>query len=233
MNARFREGLRHGVPIALGYFSVAIGFGIMAANAGLTIAEAVAISLSNLTSAGQVAGVGIIAAGGTAFEMALTQFVINLRYSLMGISLSQKLDEKFHTPQRITAAFGITDEIFAVCSAYPGRLTPAYMYGVILVAAAGWGSGTFVGAAMGELLPPVLTDALGIMLYGMFLAVFIPAAREDRGTLVVVLIAAGLSVLFNYVFTVVSGGFAIILCAVAAAALGAWLFPAKDEEVAE
>ncbi len=233
MNVRFREGLRHGVPIALGYFSVALGFGLMAANAGLTAWEAVAISLSNLTSAGQVAGVGIIAAGGSAFEMALTQFVINLRYSLMGISLSQKLDEKFRTPQRITAAFGITDEIFAVCSGYPGKLTPAYMYGVILIAAAGWGSGTFVGAAMGALLPAVLTDALGIMLYGMFLAVFIPAAREDRGTLVVVLAAAGLSVLLSYVFTSVSGGFAIILCAVAAAALGAWLFPVKDEEVAE
>ena len=233
MDLRFKEGLRHGVPISLGYFSVAIGFGLMAANAGLTIGEAVAISLSNLTSAGQVAGVGIIAAGGTAFEMILTQFVINLRYSLMGISLSQKLDERFRTPQRMLAAFGITDEIFAVCSGYPGKLTPAYMYGVILIAAIGWGGGTFVGAAMGELLPPLLSDALGIMLYGMFLAVFIPAAREDRGTLAVVLAAAGLSVLFYYVFAAVSGGFAIILCSVAAAALGACLFPLKEEEEVE
>ena len=230
MNAHFKEGLRHGVPIALGYFSVAIGFGIMAVNAGLSIAEAVGISVSNLTSAGQVAGVGIIAAGGTIFEMILTQFVINLRYSLMGISLSQKLDERFNTPHRMIAAFGITDEIFAVCAAYPGKLTPEYMYGVTIIATIGWGGGTFVGAAMGALLPPLLSDALGIMLYGMFLAVFIPAARGDRGTLVVVIAAAGLSILFYYVFTAVSSGFAIILCSVAAAAVGALLFPVKEEE---
>lgn len=230
MNSRFREGLRHGVPIALGYFSVAIGFGILASNAGLTIAQAVAVSLTNLTSAGQVAGVGVIAAGGSFLEMALTQLVINLRYSLMGISLSQKLEPGFRTPYRLLAAHGITDEIFAVCSGYPGRLAPQYMYGVTLVAMAGWGGGTLVGAAMGELLPAALTDALGIMLYGMFLAVFLPAAREDKGTRAVVVFAAALSILVTYGLAEISGGFAIILCSVAAAALGAWWFPVKDEE---
>lgn len=232
MNPRFREGLRHGVPIALGYFSVAIGFGILASNAGLTVGQAVAISLSNLTSAGQVAGVGVMAAGGSLIEMALTQFVINLRYSLMGISLSQKLSGGFRTPFRLLAAHGITDEIFAVCSGYPGLLTPAYMYGVTLIAMAGWGGGTLVGAAMGELLPAVLTDALGIMLYGMFLAVFIPAARADKGTRAVVLLAAAFSVLVTCGLPQLSGGFAIILCSVAAAALGAKWFPVREEEEA-
>lgn len=233
MRSYFREGLRGGVPIALGYFSSAISFGLLAVSAGLTIPQAVLISLTNLTSAGQVAGVGVIAAGGSLIEMALTEFVINLRYCIMGISLSQKLAPGFRTPYRLTAAHGITDEIFVVCSAYPGQLAPQYMYGVTLMAMLGWGGGTLVGAAMGELLPAVLTDALGLMLYGMFIAVFVPAARAEKGTLAVVVLAAAVSIALQYGVPAVSSGFAVIICAVTAAALGAWLFPVREEEEVE
>ena len=124
----FAKGMYHGVPIGLGYLSVSFGFGIMAVRSGLSVAEAVMISVTNLTSAGQVAGVGIIAAGGTLIEMAVTQLVINLRYALMGLSLSQKLDTNFHTPQRLLAAFGITDEVFAVASSQEGKISPVLMY---------------------------------------------------------------------------------------------------------
>ncbi len=230
MNSSFKKGLLHGIPIALGYLSVSFGFGIMAVQGGLSIAAAVGISLTNLTSAGQAAGVGIIAAGGTLIEMALTQFIINLRYSLMGISLSQKLDPSFHTPQRLLAAYGITDEIFAVVSSQKGKITPAYMYGLILIAALGWTAGTLFGAALGSILPAVLTQALGILLYGMFLAIIIPPAKKDYKILVVILLAAALSCLFKYVFTAVASGFAIIICAVAASAVGALLFPVKEED---
>ena len=112
MNLHFKNGLRDGIPIALGYLSVSFGFGILAVGLGLTPAEAVAISASNLTSAGQVAGVDIIAAGGTCLEMVITQLIINIRYSLMGLSLAQKLDKSFHTPQRLLVSYGITDEDF-------------------------------------------------------------------------------------------------------------------------
>ncbi len=230
LNASFRKGMFHGIPIALGYLSVSFGFGILAVRSGLSVWAAVAISMTNLTSAGQAAGVGIIAAGGSYLEMALTQLVINIRYALMGLSLSQKLDSKFHLPQRLLTAFGITDEIFAVASAQPEKLTPSYLYGMILVAFAGWTSGTLLGAAAGQILPKAITDAMGIVLYGMFLAIIIPPARKSRSVLAVVCIAALCSILFRYLFTAVSGGFAVILCAVIAAAVGALLFPVPDEE---
>lgn len=229
LKKQFLNGIRDGFPICLGYLSVSFGFGILAVGLGLSVLAAVGISLTNLTSAGQVAGVGIIAAGGSLIEMALTQLVINIRYSLMGISLSQKLDESFTVSHRLIASFGITDEIFAVAVAQK-EVSPFYMYGLISISALGWVSGTFLGAAAGNILPPELSSAMGIVLYGMFLAIFIPPARKEKGVLASVVIAAGLSVLFKYVFTAVSGGFAVIICAVISAAICAILFPKKDEE---
>lgn len=229
MKQLFLKGMKDGIPIGLGYLSVSFGFGILCINLGLSITSAVTISLTNLTSAGQVAGVGIIAACGTIVEMILAQLVINLRYSLFAISLSQKLDSSFTTPHRIVAAFGITDEIFAVSYAQEGKVKPWYMYGLILISAAGWVTGTFLGAAMGQILPAALSDALGIMLYGMFVAIVIPPARKERGVLVAAILAAICSMLFAYVFTFVSGGFAVIISAVVAAAVCAMMFPVKEE----
>lgn len=233
MKSLFFKGLRDGIPIALGYLSVSFGFGILCINLGLSIAAAVGISLTNLTSAGQVAGVGVIAAGGTLIEMALTQLVINLRYSLFGISLSQKLDSSFTTFHRIVASFGITDEIFAVAYAQPGKVKPSYMYGVIVIAMLGWTSGTFLGAALGQILPEVLSAAMGIMLYGMFLAIFIPPAKKERGILAAVILAALCSVLFEYLLTFVSGGFAVIISTLLSASACALLFPVQEDEEVE
>lgn len=232
MNKPFFRGLRDGIPIALGYFSVSFGFGIFCINLGLSVLAAAGISLTNLTSAGQMAGVGIIAAGGTLIEMVMTQLVINLRYSLFAISLSQKLDSSFTTPHRIAASFGITDEIFAVTYAQEGKVKPAYMYGVILISALGWVGGTALGAAMGQILPEMVSSAMGIMLYCMFLAIFVPPARKDRGVLMAVIVAALCSILFNTVLTFVSGGFAVIISALVSAALCALLFPVAEEEEA-
>lgn len=230
MNKLFFKGLRDGIPISLGYLSVSFGFGILCINLGLSVATAVGISLTNLTSAGQVAGVGIIAAGGSLLEMVLTQLVINVRYSLFGIALSQKLDSSFTTPHRIAASFGITDEIFAVCYAQKGKVKPVYMYGVILISVLGWIGGTFLGAALGQVLPESISAAMGIMLYSMFLAIFIPSAKKERGVLMAVIAAALFSLLFAYVLTFVSGGFAVIISAIASAALCAVLFPVAEEE---
>lgn len=230
MRVHFFKGLYHGIPIALGYLSVSFGFGIMAVKAGLSILAAVGISVTNLTSAGQAAGVAIIAAGGSYIEMALTQLVINIRYSLMGLSLSQRLDKSFTTPHRLLASFGITDEIFAVASAQPGRVTPWYMYGLILISFLGWSGGTLLGAAAGQFLPAAITDAMGIVLYGMFLAIIIPPARKEKSVLTAVVIAALFSILFNYLLTAVSPGFAVIISAIAASAVAALLFPIDEEE---
>lgn len=222
------RGLWHGVPIALGYLSVSFGFGIMAVRAGLSILAAVGISMTNLTSAGQAAGVGIIAAGGTLIEMALTQLVINIRYSLMGISLSQKLDSSFNIPHRLFVSFGITDEIFAVASSQRGLICPSYMYGLILISFLGWSSGTLLGAAAGQLLPTAVTDAMGIVLYGMFIAIVVPSAKEKRSVLCAAVIAILFSMCFTYFLEFISDGFAVIISAVIAAALAALVFPFEE-----
>ena len=236
MKSPFKKGISHGIPIALGYFSVSFGFGIMAVKSGLSAINTIIISLTNLTSAGQAAGVGIIAAGGAFLEMAATQFVINLRYSLMGLSLSQKLDKSFNTFHRMIASFGITDEIFAVASSQSEKLVPSYMYGMISVACLGWVGGTAAGALAGTALPSTITAAMGILLYGMFIAIIIPAAKSSRKDLVVICFAAAFSIIFKYLLPDVSFGFAIIISSVAASVIGALLFPielAEKEELAE
>ena len=233
MKLTFRKGLSHGIPIALGYFSVSFGFGIMAVKSGLPAVNAIIISLTNLTSAGQAAGVGIIAAGGAIVEMIATQFVINLRYSLMGISLSQKLDKSFTTIHRIIASYGITDEIFAVASSQKEKLVPQYMYGLISISALGWTGGTAAGAIAGNVLPATVTAAMGILLYGMFIAIIIPAARNSRKDLIVICFAAAFSMLFKYLLPSVSFGFAIILSSIAASVIGALLFPIELAETEE
>lgn len=233
MRSDFLKGMTHGIPIALGYISVSFGFGIAAVRAGLSVAAAVGISASNLTSAGQAAGVEIIAAGGTLIELALSQLVINLRYSLMGLSLSQKLDDSFTVPHRLLASYGITDEIFAVAAAQPGKLKPSYMYGLILIAALGWTGGTLLGAVAGQALPQMFTAAMGILLYGMFIAIIIPPSRKSRSVFGAVLIAALISLLFKFVFTKISVGFAIIISASVAAAVMALIAPVPDDEEEE
>ena len=228
MNNKFLKGMSHGIPIALGYFSVSFGFGIKAVMSGLSVAESSVISLTNLTSAGQAAGVDIIAAGGSLLEMIIVQLTINIRYSLMSLSLSQKLDKKFTMPHRLLASYGITDEIFAVCSAQTGLLTPAYMYGMIFIAAVGWVLGTFLGASAGEFLPQSISSAMGIVLYGMFLAIIIPPAKKEKSVLFVISLAALLSIIFYYFIDSVSAGFAMIISAIISAAAGAFFFPVKE-----
>lgn len=231
----FKEGLADGVPIGLGYLSVSFSFGIAAVTQGVSALAATVVSMTNLTSAGQVAGLSIITAAGTLLEMALAQLIINMRYALMSLSLSQKLDAGFTTPHRFLAAFGITDEIFAVASGKPKEITPSYMYGLILLPFLCWSMGTLLGGIAGSILPEILRSALGIAIYGMFIAIFIPPARKSAGVLVTVIISAAMSCGLRYIplFSHVSSGFAIIICTLAAAAAGAVLFPRKEQKEAD
>ncbi len=224
--------MSHGIPICLGYLSVSFGFGILAVKAGLSVFQASLISATNLTSAGQKAGLDVIAAGGALIEMVLLQLTVNIRYSLMALSLSQKLDKSFTTPHRFLASYGITDEIFAVCSAQKEPITPAYMYGMIFIAGLGWIVGTALGAAAGELLPAAVSTAMEIVLYGMFIAIVIPPAKKQHGVLFAAVIAAALSVMFKFAVPALSEGFAMIIAAVVSALMAALIFPIKEEEEA-
>ena len=231
----FGRGLADGIPIALGYLSVSFGFGISAAGGGLSPLTAVLISLTNLTSAGQVAGLGIIIAEGAFLEMAITQLVINIRYFLMSLSLSQRLDGSFTLGHRLLAAFGITDEIFGVASSKSEPLVPRYMYGLILLPVLGWTLGTLLGAVAGNILPDALKQALGIAIYGMFVAIVVPPAREHSGVLLGVSVAIAISCVLAYVplFSFITSGFSIIIAALVGAVAAALLFPIPVQDTNE
>ena len=228
----FAIGLRDGIPIALGYLAVSFSFGIAAVAAGLTPMEAILISMTNLTSAGQFAGIGIITSGGSYFELALSQFIINLRYSLMGISLSQKLDNTFSAPKRAVLGHALTDEVFAVSVSRTKPVTPIYFFGLALLPYIGWSLGTGIGAFFGELLSAPLRDALSVAIYGMFIAIIIPEMKKSKHTAGIVLLAVAISCVIYYVpvFDFISDGFAVIICAVIASAVGALMFPIAEDD---
>jgi len=227
----FQCGLKDGAPIALGYFSVSFSFGILALGGGLTVFQAALTSLTNVTSAGQFAGLQIIIAGGTLLEMAVTQLIINLRYALMSLSLSQKLSERVTFWQRLIIAFANTDEIFAVAMAHGRELSFSYMAGLQILPVIGWTAGTAVGAAAGSMLPEAVNSALSVALYGMFIAVVIPEAKKVRSVLATAALALLMSCVIYYlpVFSGISAGVSIIICTVAASAAGAVLFPLHEE----
>ncbi len=226
----FARGLVDGIPICLGYLSVSFAFGIFAVENGLSPLEALFVSMSCVTSAGQLAAVPIIAARGSLLELVVSQLVINLRYSLMSISLSQKLDSRVTTADRFAIAFVNTDEVFAIASGQPGRLSKQYLYGLELTPWIGWAAGTIVGALAGNILPDAVTNALGVAIYGMFVAIVVPEMKADQAVAGCVAIAVGLSCLFALVPVLrqIPSGFAIILCAVAASAVMAVVKPVKE-----
>lgn len=230
---KFKNGIKDGVPIGLGYLSVAFAFGVQASLLGLPVYFSTLISMTNLTSAGQLAGVGIIAALGSVAEMLLVQLVINSRYFLMGVSLSQKLDSSFTTGKRLCAAAFITDEIFAVAISKRENVNTKYFFGLAIPPYVGWTTGTLLGAIAGDILPTTIQAALGIALYAMFIAIIIPPAVKSFRIAFVVALSALLSCAFYYVPFLknnVSQGFAIILCALISAAVAAAVFPVKEEE---
>ena len=229
---RFLEGIKDGIPIGLGYLSVAFAFGIFAIECGLTVWQTLLISMCNVTSAGQLAGVPIIAGGGTLIEMAVSQLVINARYALMSVSLSQKLGKSVSLLDRFVISFVNTDEVFAVASAKKGLVGRSYLYGLILTPFLGWSSGTLIGALAGNILPASVISALGIAIYGMFVAIVMPVIKENKKTLLCVLLAVFLSCLFNFVplLSRVPSGFSIIICAVIASGLFAVIAPVELEE---
>lgn len=232
MSSEFKQGIKDGIPIAIGYFSVSFSFGIIAVKQGISVLQAVLTSASNITSAGQFAGLQIIVAGGTILEMILTQFIVNLRYALMSLSLSQKLDKNVSIKQRLIMAFANTDEIFAAAMAHNKTVTMPYMAGLQSLPVLGWTFGTAVGAVAGDLLPASLCSALGLALYGMFVAIVVPAARKSVPVMVTIFLAIVINCLLYFlpVFHFVSTGIAVIISTVAASAVSAVLFPVPAQK---
>ena len=229
-----KEGIRDGMPICMGYISVSMAFGLTAAKAGVPVWAAVLMSLTNLTSAGQFAGMNLLVANSSYIELIITTLIINIRYFLMSLSVSQKVEEKFKTSHRLITTFGITDEVFAVSMQRRKDLSFPYMAGLILTPVLGWTTGTLIGAVATSLLPAVITDAMGFALYGMFIAIIVPPAREHKNVLFAVVLAIIASYILNYVpvFSFLSGGWSIIIITVLVSGLAAFLFPIEEKEQA-
>jgi predicted branched-subunit amino acid permease len=227
----FTAGLRAGIPVCVGYFSVSFGFGAMAVSMGLNVFQAVLISATNLTSAGQFAGLTVIATGGAIIEMVLTQIVINSRYALMSLALGQRMEPRVGSGKRLCSAFFNTDEVFAIGMAKPGALSAAFFVGTGVIAAIGWIGGTALGAIAGSLLPTSVQLALGALLYGMFIAIVVPQAREEKPMLVCLVLALVMSCLFTWCpgLKNISSGLSIVICTVGTAAICALLFPVEEE----
>ena len=228
----YQKGFKLGVPIGIGYFSVSFAFGMMAVASGLSPVIALAISMTNVTSAGQFAGIQVIAASGTFLEMALTTLMINARYFLMSLALSQKVSKKLTGIQRALMSFCVTDEIFAVASIEEEPITGWYWLGLMTMPYIGWSGGTLFGALISGVLPKSLQDALGIALYGMFIAIIIPAAKHSRPIVMSILLAVGISCILYYVpvFNQISSGFAVIIVTLIVAGIMAYIAPIEEEE---
>ncbi len=228
---RFRIGLTDGLPIGLGYFAVSFAFGIFAAEGGLTPFIASLLSLTNVTSAGQFAGVKLIFTHAPWFEIAVTVLLINLRYSLTSLSLSQRLQPDISLAGRMLIGFGVTDEIYAVAILKEHELNFSYMLGLMTLPITGWTIGTLTGAIAGYILPLSWRSALGIALYAMFVAIIMPPARSSRPVLMVVASAAILSVIFEFTpgLNLIPLGWRIIICTIIASAAGALLAPVQTE----
>lgn len=226
----FTKGLKSGVPIGLGYLSVSFTFGILAVSYGFEWWQAVLISMTTLTSAGQLAGINIMLNPCQYIQMLVSQLTINIRYSFMSLSLSQKVTREFSGLKRWLLGFFMTDEIFAV-AANEDAVTTKFFAGLTVFPYLGWTLGTFLGAILGSILPESVMSALCLAIYGMFIAIVSPKAKESKSMLLVVAVAVTLSCLFYYapVLNAVSSGIAISVCAILAAVFGALLFPVKED----
>ncbi|MBO5093161.1 MAG: AzlC family ABC transporter permease [Lachnospiraceae bacterium] len=228
----FLRGMKDGVPIALGYFAVAFALGIAAKKAGMSAAQAGAMSALMLASAGQYAAITVIASGGGYIQMAVTTLIVNLRYLLMSCALSQKVAPGMKMRHRFLMSYPVTDEIFGIAMSVEGRLNPFYNYGAAAVAAPGWTAGAFLGAAAGAILPQRVENALSVALYGMFLAIIIPASRKNKVVAGIVAVSMLCSFLFTRlpVLREISSGMQIILLTVVIAGAAAYFFPVREME---
>ena len=226
----FARGLKAGVPIGLGYLAVAFTLGIAARNAGLTAAQATLTSFLINASAGEFVGFSMIQAGAGYLEVAVMEAVANARYLLMSFSLSQKLRPETGLIHRLLIGWYVTDEVFGVSVSVPGYLCPWYTYGAIALACPGWAAGTCLGVLMGNILPANVVNALSVGLYGMFIAIFVPASRKSRVVLGLVAISMAASFAFARIpaLAAISSGLRTIILTVALSAAAAVLFPVKE-----
>lgn len=229
-NYTFVRGMRDGIPICLGYFAVSFALGIAGRGVGMNAVQAFVMSLTMVASAGQFAAITLIGAGAGIIEMITTTVVVNLRYLLMSCSLTQKLSPETKLLHRLALSYCMTDEIFGLSISVDGFLRPVYTYGITMISVSGWCLGTVLGVVAGNILPALVTNALGVAMYGMFLAIIIPPAKENHflGALVAVSMAAsGLFSVLPYL-KAISSGFRVIILTILIAGIAAVIHPMEE-----
>jgi predicted branched-subunit amino acid permease len=227
-----REGLRDGVPIALGYLAVSFSLGIAARKVGLDAVQCFFASLLNNASAGEYAGFAVIGVGGSLLEVAVVMLVANARYLLMSCSMAQRFAPGTPLVHRVLVGFDLTDELFGIAIARPGSVDPYYSYGAMAVALPGWALGGAFGVIAGSVLPERVVSALSVALFGMFLAIIVPPARQNRAVAALVLAGFATSALFAWapLLSGLSEGVRTIVLTVALSALAALLAPVDEGE---
>ena len=229
-NLTFTAGVKDALPICFGYLSVSLAFGMIAADRGMPPWAAVLFAASCVSGTGQFVGLNLLAVSAPLIELLCTLAVINARYLLMSVSLSQKMPLGMPLWQRLIVAYGNTDEIFAMASTQTEHLTFPYMAGMILISVSGWLAGTILGEIAGGIIPPSLVTAMNIALYAMYIALIVPDAAKSKQIALVVLTAAVLSCVLTLLPNGMGDGWRIIIAGTSAAVLGAVLFPGEAGE---
>lgn len=228
---KFRQGLRDGVPIGLGYAAVGFGIGLSCRAASLTPFQGLLLSLMNNASAGEYGGITVMAEDAGFVTMVLMMLVVNARYMLMSCALSQKLSPATPLKDRLIIGFDLTDELFGIAIAQPGYLSPSYYYGAMCAAMPCWSLGTLLGVIVGQLLPVWALSGLSVLLFGMFIAIIVPAGKQDKVVLCCILVsfAAGYLALKVPVLRELSEGMRTLVLTVVISAAAAVLFPRREE----
>lgn len=230
----FKDGIKDGVPIALGYLAVSFSLGIAAKKVGVTIIQGGISSFFTYASAGQYAIFALIGSCGSMIETIIMTLVVNMRYLLMGCAIAQKIDVNEKFIHRIGIGACCTDEIFGISIAR-NKLHHNYPYGAWLIAVSFWAIGTMLGIAVGNILPDDIVKALGVAIFGMFIAIVIPAGKKDKYVMLAIITSFLLSYLLNNlsIFNFMSSNTIIIILTILISAIFAYFFPKKEDKTNE
>lgn len=205
----FKRGVQAGISIAIGYFPIALTFGLLAKTTGLTIVETVMMSLIVFAGASQYISLSLLTLGTGIFEIILTTFIVNIRHFLMSASLNEKVEDD-RTFFKAIYSFGITDETFSVAATKEGNVTTGYIFGVISVSYASWVVNSGIGHLVGASLPETLQESMTVALYAMFIGLLVPSMKKSMKAIYL----ASLAAIFNTIFTfaeLLSTGWAIVM----------------------
>ncbi|MBL4952342.1 AzlC family ABC transporter permease [Neobacillus sp. YIM B02564] len=207
-SSQFKKGLQSGISIGIGYFPIALTFGLLAKTSGLSLTETVLMSMIVFAGASQYISLSLIAYGTGVFEIILTTFIVNIRHFLMSATLNEKSDDD-PLINKIIYAFGITDETFSVAATKDGPITTGFMLGLNFVAYSSWVVFSGVGHLIGASLPQTLQESMGVALYAMFIGLLVPSMKVSMK----VVFLAVLGAVFNSILTIneiMAQGWAIV-----------------------